>query len=245
MSRAGGALAVALVLWLPSGCHHAARPPATPLTGHYHTVARGETLSLLSTRFAVPVEDLVELNAIVDPDRVEEGTELFIPDPRPEARPPVRRPRPAPWPAASRPLPPASIAGPPPALAGALAWPVEAPVTSGFGRRDGYPHEGIDLGVPDGTAVRAAAAGQVVVAGERLSGYGRLLVVDHGDGLSTVYAHNSELVVAEGDSVNRGQIIAMSGHTGRVTAPHLHFEVRRDGEAVDPLPYLMARPSPR
>jgi len=236
---------LAVAAWLASGCHHATRPPATALPGHFHTVARGETLALLSARFAVPVDDLVELNAIVEPDRVGEGTELFIPDPRPEARPPARRRRSGALPSTPRPPLPAAIAAPPPALAGALSWPVEAPVTSGFGRRDGYPHEGIDLGVPDGTAVRAAAAGQVVVAGERLSGYGRLLVVDHGAGLSTVYAHNSELVVAEGDSVSRGQVIALSGHTGRVTAPHLHFEVRRDGEAVDPLPYLGARVAPR
>jgi murein DD-endopeptidase MepM/ murein hydrolase activator NlpD len=231
-----------LLATIACGCHHGARPPATPLTGHFHTVARGETLSQLSTRFAVPVDDLVELNALVDPDRVGEGTELFIPD----AAPLPRRHRAGALSAASRSRPPAVIGSPPSAaLAGTLLWPVEAPVTSPFGRREGYPHEGIDLGVPDGTAVRAAAAGQVVVAGERLSGYGRLLVVDHGDGLSTVYAHNSELLVAEGDRVASGQVIALSGHTGRVTAPHVHFEVRRDGEAVDPLPLLGARPAPR
>lgn len=119
-----------------------------------------------------------------------------------------------------------------------LSWPVVVPVSSGFGRRDGRMHLGVDLVVPTGTPVRAACDGVVAYAGEKLRGYGRLLIIKHGGGLTTVYAHNHELLVAEGAPVGRGQVIARSGATGRVTAPHLHFEVRVDGKATDPLPYL-------
>ena len=103
-------------------------------------------------------------------------------------------------------------------------------------------HFGIDLVVPEGTPVRAACDGVVAYAGDKLRGYGRLLILSHGPGLSTVYAHNQELLVKEATPVIRGQIIALSGATGRVTAPHLHFEVRRAGQAIDPL--LLLGPSP-
>lgn len=120
-----------------------------------------------------------------------------------------------------------------------FSWPLSiAGVSSGFGRRDGRQHQGIDLVVPEGTPVHAACAGVVAYAGEKLRGYGRLLIVRHAAGLSTVYAHNRELLVAEGTPVQRGQLIARSGKTGRVTAPHLHFELRREGRAIDPLPFL-------
>jgi murein DD-endopeptidase MepM/ murein hydrolase activator NlpD len=118
-----------------------------------------------------------------------------------------------------------------------LSWPVEAPLSSPFGRRDGKLHEGIDLAVPEGTPVHAACDGVVAYAGAKLRGYGNLVILQHGD-LATVYAHNSALLVREGLKVSRGALIARSGATGHVTAPHLHFEVRRDGKATDPLIYL-------
>ncbi len=120
---------------------------------------------------------------------------------------------------------------------GVLAWPVSGPVTSGFGLRWGRMHEGIDIAVAEGTAVRAAAAGTVIYAGW-LAGYGNLVVVDHGNGLSTAYAHNSSLGLAVGQSVAAGQVVSYSGNTGNSTGPHVHFEVRVNGSAVDPLGYL-------
>lgn len=119
-----------------------------------------------------------------------------------------------------------------------MSWPIATSISSGFGPRDGRQHLGIDLVVPQGTPVRAACDGVVAYAGTKLRGYGRLLIVKHGGGLSTVYAHNRELLVREGAAVARGQIIALSGATGHVTAPHLHFEVRVDGAAIDPVPLL-------
>ncbi len=120
---------------------------------------------------------------------------------------------------------------------GTLGWPVSGPVTSGFGMRWGRMHEGIDIGVGVGTPVRAAATGTVIYAGW-MGGYGNLVVVDHGNGLSTAYAHNSSLAVSVGQSVSAGEVVSYSGNTGNSTGPHVHFEVRVDGSAVDPLGYL-------
>lgn len=120
---------------------------------------------------------------------------------------------------------------------GTLRWPVSGPVTSGFGPRWGRMHEGIDIAVPTGTPVGAAAPGTVIYAGW-LGGYGNLVVVDHGNGLSTAYAHNSQLLVGVGTVVGTGTTISLSGNTGNSSGPHVHFEVRVGGSAVDPLGYL-------
>jgi murein DD-endopeptidase MepM/ murein hydrolase activator NlpD len=121
--------------------------------------------------------------------------------------------------------------------ASGFLWPVHGPVTSGFGWRWGRMHEGVDIAVPTGTPVAAVASGTVVHAGW-LGGYGNLVVVDHGDGLSTAYAHNSSIAAGVGASVGQGQVIAYSGNTGNSSGPHVHFEVRVNGSAVDPLGYL-------
>jgi murein DD-endopeptidase MepM/ murein hydrolase activator NlpD len=124
-----------------------------------------------------------------------------------------------------------------PSGSGVLGWPVSGPVTSGFGSRWGRMHEGVDIAVGEGTPVHAAAAGTVIYAGW-MGGYGNLVVVDHGNGLSTAYAHNSSLSVSVGQSVAAGELVSYSGNTGNSTGPHVHFEVRVNGSAVDPLGYL-------
>jgi murein DD-endopeptidase MepM/ murein hydrolase activator NlpD len=123
-----------------------------------------------------------------------------------------------------------------PSAAGFI-WPVQGVLTSGFGWRWGRMHEGIDLAVPVGTPVVAAAAGTVIVAGW-FGGYGNLVVVDHGNGFSTAYGHNTSVTVGVGQLVAQGQLISYSGSTGHSTGPHVHFEVRVNGTAVDPLGYL-------
>jgi murein DD-endopeptidase MepM/ murein hydrolase activator NlpD len=120
---------------------------------------------------------------------------------------------------------------------GALSWPLSAPITSPFGWRWGRMHEGIDLGAAYGTAIAAAADGTVIYAGW-LGGYGNLTVIDHGGGLATAYGHQSRIAVSVGQQVSRGEIIGYVGSTGHSTGPHLHFEVRVNGEPVDPLGYL-------
>jgi murein DD-endopeptidase MepM/ murein hydrolase activator NlpD len=118
-----------------------------------------------------------------------------------------------------------------------LIWPVSGPVTSPFGMRWGRMHEGIDIGVPYGTPIHAAAAGRVIYAGW-MSGYGNLVVIDHGNGLATAYGHQSAIAVSNGADVAQGQTIGYVGCTGHCFGPHLHFEVRVNGAPVDPLGYL-------
>ena len=118
-----------------------------------------------------------------------------------------------------------------------LIWPVQGPVTSPFGMRWGRMHEGIDIGVPDGTPIHAAAAGTVIYAGWE-SGYGNLVVLDNGGNVATAYAHQSSIAVSMGQPVVQGDVIGYSGCTGHCLGPHLHFEVRINGSPVDPLGYL-------
>jgi len=123
-----------------------------------------------------------------------------------------------------------------PSAAG-LIWPVDGVVVSGFGMRWGRMHEGIDIAASSGTPIRAAAAGVVIHSGW-LGGYGNLVVVDHGNGLATAYAHASVILVGVGQQVSQGETVSLVGSTGNSSGPHLHFEVRVNGEAVDPLFYL-------
>ncbi len=121
--------------------------------------------------------------------------------------------------------------------AAGLIWPVNGAVVSGFGMRWGRMHEGIDITASTGTPIASAAAGTVIHAGW-LGGYGNLVVVDHGNGLATAYAHASAILVSLGQSVSQGQTLSLVGSTGNSSGPHLHFEVRVNGVAVDPLLYL-------
>jgi peptidoglycan DL-endopeptidase CwlO len=125
-----------------------------------------------------------------------------------------------------------------------LIWPVDGPVVSGFGSRTingSYEyHPGIDIAVPSGTPIRAAAAGTVIFTEPESSsgGYGNYTCIDHGGGLSTCYAHQETFAVSAGQQVSQGQIIGYSDCTGYCFGPHLHFEVRIDGEVTDPMAYL-------
>jgi murein DD-endopeptidase MepM/ murein hydrolase activator NlpD len=118
-----------------------------------------------------------------------------------------------------------------------LIWPVSGPVTSPFGYRWGRLHAGIDIGVPYGTPIHAAASGTVVLAGWT-GGYGNYTCIDHGGGMATCYAHQSSYAVSNGAHVSQGQVIGYVGSTGHSFGAHLHFEVRINGNPVDPLGYL-------
>lgn len=114
-------------------------------------------------------------------------------------------------------------------------WPLrKVVVTSPFGERDGKFHEGVDLRAKTGTPVLAAQDGRVVYSGSKIAGYGKIVVVRHDNGLFTIYAHNSRLLVKKGAWIKKGQKVALSGSTGRVRGPHLHFEIRKGVLAVDP-----------
>jgi murein DD-endopeptidase MepM/ murein hydrolase activator NlpD len=132
---------------------------------------------------------------------------------------------------------------PEPGAPGQLAWPVSGPITSPFGMRVhpvyGRPilHAGIDIGVPQGTTIGAAADGRVIVAGYQ-GDCGNMVALDHHGGLSTIYCHMSQIFVGVGQDVQRGQAIGAVGMTGDATGPHLHFQVMQDGHPVDPMSFL-------
>lgn len=215
-----------------------------------HVVVPDETPWKIAAAYGVPVEDVLAHNRLREGDVIKPGQRLMIPT-RPTAPVPRHRER-----AASQVRtdadPPAPVPEPgtvaarkgavkPPAQVGpdrVFLWPTRGIITSRFGwRRYRRHHEGIDLAAPHGTPIYATRDGIVEYSGVR-NGYGQVVYVDHGGGLVTVYGHASELLVAAGQRVKRGQMIARVGCTGVCTGAHVHFEVRINGVAVNPLQYL-------
>ncbi len=118
-------------------------------------------------------------------------------------------------------------------------WPVRGRIIAGFGTKpNGEKNDGINLAVPEGTAVKAAEAGTVIYAGNELEGYGNLILVRHADGWVSAYANNKDLAVKRGDKVRRGEVIAHAGMSGAVSSPQVHFELRKGAKPVNPLDYL-------
>lgn len=200
----------------------------------YHQVRPGETLARIGAAYGVPYEEIAAANDLRDPSRIASGQRLWIPGATHAVRVPAAGGL------ALAPLERAALRTRP-RDAPRLAWPLAAgPVTSGFGTRDGQPHDGIDIAAPIGAPVRAAAAGEVVYLGT-LPGYGNLIIVRHARGYVTVYAHNERHHARQGARVRAGELIASVGRSGRTTGPNLHFEVRKDNVAYDPLQFLPPR----
>jgi lipoprotein NlpD len=211
-----------------SGAGKAAAIRHVPQAGVTYTVRAGDTAWSVARRHGVTVAALRQANDLGPGDSIQVGQRLTIP-----GRPVV--------PARQEPPSMAEIVLEAPAGRArvALAWPVKGPILSPFGPRGDGWHGGIDLAAERGTPIRAAASGMVITsAWER--GYGHVVKIWHTDDLMTVYAHNRENHVRVGDWVNRGQVIAVVGATGRATAPHLHFEVRLGGKKYDPRYWLPA-----
>jgi murein DD-endopeptidase MepM/ murein hydrolase activator NlpD len=218
----------------------------TDTAGVVHVVRRGQTLYRIARTYGVDPADLMRTNGITDPRTLEVGQELFVPGATrvldvPEA-PGVPSPAPAPAdPAAPRPARAGAereeATAPPASPRPVLGWPLKGVLYGRFGARGGAHHDGIDIAAPEGSAVLAAADGTVIFVG-RQSGYGNVVILRHENGLVTVYAHNSAVLVREGEQVTRGQPVARVGQTGRTTGPHLHFEVREGVKPRNPLLYL-------
>ncbi|HLT28995.1 MAG TPA: LysM peptidoglycan-binding domain-containing M23 family metallopeptidase [Myxococcaceae bacterium] len=203
-----------------------------------HRVRAGETIYRIAVNNGVTPDALMQANGITDPTSLSVGTVLRIPDggvvsAKTAASPTPRR--------TGRPV---SLRDRPdsPTL-GQLEWPLRGVLYARFGRKGTEPHDGIDLAAPLGTTVRTAGPGVVLFAGEQPS-YGRIVIIEHANGLITLYAYNHELRVASGDVVKPQQEISTVGQAGESSGPHLHFEVRREGLPVDPLLYLGPVPPP-
>ena len=205
-----------------------------PVTGVIHTVKRGETVGKIARIYDATQNDIIKFNKLQEGGSdIVIGEELVIPDGR-KPRPIVRRPP------TVRPNPVSSISAPPPSASAPAGsgyiWPTSVrTLTQYFGWR----HTGLDIAGPVGSPLYAARAGTVIKAqGGYNGGYGMMVIVDHGGGVKTLYAHASKLYVSVGQKVSQGQTIAAMGSTGRSTGPHIHFEVRVNNRPQNPLRYI-------
>lgn len=219
-----------------------------------HTVRRGDTLYSIGKRFGVDHKLLARRNHIRYPYTIYVGQRLSLTRtaPRPQYMPIPKVRTKTKYVAKKRPKKskvkkrsskkPASTHRKA-AVNGSvkLRWPLKAKVTSRFGRRGSRMHDGIDIGAKEGTPIHAAASGEVVYSDQRLSGYGKLIIIRHSRDMFTAYAHNQRNLVRKGSRVKAGDIIARVGKTGRASGSHLHFEVRRGPTPVDPIAYLPRR----
>jgi len=248
--RIDAALRVAAVvlLLLLGGCFRTV-VSYTPQPGAHETyqVRPGDTLGNIARRYNLDYRTLAKRNHIRPPYTIYTGQQIYLRTdaPRSSYLPvPVAKAKAHAKPVRKAEKTTRKHAVKKPALKSGsvrLQWPLNGKVTSRFGRRHGRPHDGIDIGGKEGTPVHAAAAGEVVYADNRLSGYGHLIIVRHSHDMFTAYAHNQRNLVKKGQHVKQGDVIARVGHTGRATGPHLHFEVRRGPTPVDPLVYLPKR----
>jgi len=183
-----------------------------------HRVREGENLSVIAARHGVTVVSIVELNALTEVHQLRIGQVLRIP------------------PAAAVATTARSVSS-----ASGMIWPVLGRISSYFGPRWGTRHTGLDIAAPSGSEIRAVRAGRVEMAGW-WGGYGNCVIINHGDGVRTLYAHASRILVKRGERVVQGQVVARVGSTGNSTGPHVHFEVRVNNRFKDPLGFLPDMP---
>lgn len=187
--------------------------------GAYHKVVKGETLWRISRNYDVELEKVVAANGLNDAECIEVGQALFIPS--------------ANRPAEDR-IPVKAVYS-----KEDFIWPIRGKIVSSFGERKGTtPNKGIDIQAGAGAQVVAARSGKVIFSEDKLKGYGKTVILDHGDEYQTVYAHNSEILVKIGEEVSRSVPIAKAGSTGRGSAPYLHFEIRKGHKPQNPFHYL-------
>jgi murein DD-endopeptidase MepM/ murein hydrolase activator NlpD len=208
-----------------------------PVDGAYHTVARNETLETIAKTYKVDASAITGYggNGLEPPYSLTAGQNLIIPG---GVKPPPPRPNPAyrSTGTTAQSTGTSTAAAPAGAQAGsgAFAWPMSGRLT----QRYWEGHRAIDLAAPVGTPIVAADSGYVSVTQMSNTGYGRMVMIDHGNGYQTLYAHMSRFIVEPGQSVARGEVIGYCGSTGRSTGPHLHFEIIKNNVRSNPLAYL-------
>jgi len=227
-------IGLVLGVLLVAGCAPRTAAPPRGVTknidGVHHIVRPGENLYRIGKAYDVPVAELARANGISDVAQIRVGQRIFVPGVTRLL--PVEIITSAELPAAKQDF---AVARELPA--DGLLWPVSGMINSRFGARGVSFHDGIDIAAPEGTLVLAIEIG-VVAYSDQLRGYGNIVIIRHAGALMSVYAHNQINLVREGQQVERGAIIARVGSTGRVTGPHLHFEIRKNNIAQDPLRYL-------
>ena len=254
-------ISVGQALKLPKGARVAVAPPSSRTIvarDTLYTVRKGDTLYSISRASKVPVQKIAAANRLDAPYRIDVGQQLLVPQASvgeltlASAPPPRAAPKPAATASAASgnaAEPPETVsaltrqvsyAQPPQAAGGPqFVWPLRGAIVSEYGAGElGRRNDGVNIAAPAGTSVRAAAAGEVVYRGSELDGFGNLLLIKHANGYVTAYAHNDAMLVRKGEQVRQGQLIAKVGQTGSVTTPQLHFEIRRELKAIDPLTLL-------
>lgn len=187
-----------------------------------YTIRKGDTLWKIAKDYKVDVKLLQQVNKITKPERLQIGTRIIIPTSNDESSTGNTQ-------LASR------------QRQSTFSWPVLGPITSRFGPRGREFHHGLDIAAKKGTEIKAIEAGKVIFAGYKNWVYGNAVIIDHGDGIKAMYAHNSKNLVKEGDWVKVGQPIALIGSTGRSTGPHVHLEIHVNDVPVNPILYLRER----
>lgn len=202
-----------------TSCAKPPRKAARPWGGVYHIIKRGQTLWRIARTYGVELQLLAEANDIEDPTYIKAGDALFIPGATEVLEVEIYRHTPN----------PSGLE---------FIWPLKGKVTSGFGIRHGRKHTGIDIDADTGDPIKAAYDGKVVYSGNKFEGYGNMIIIEHPNDFTTIYAHNRKNLVKEGEWVNQGQVIALVGSTGDATGSHLHFEIHQGNTPVNPLHYL-------
>jgi len=210
------------------------------IQSRYHTVRAGDSLAKIAARTDVSVSALKESNSGILLAGLKPGQKLYIPfedNPQWDKDLYETSPREIAEDSSMSDLKISHVS---------FNWPVKGPVSSKFGKRymrgrGRHFHEGIDIAARKGAPVKSARAGHVVYATNRISGYGNMVIVQHADKYSTVYAHLTKIGVKKGQFVTRGGLLGTVGRTGRTTGSHLHFEVREARMPVDPMPFLFQK----
>jgi murein DD-endopeptidase MepM/ murein hydrolase activator NlpD len=195
-----------------------------PVSGVYHTVADGDTLESIAEQYKASVEAIIawEGNYLTEPYTITAGQKLIVPG----GRKPYKVRHVVAW---SGDIPVGASRG-----TGMFGWPMSGYITQ---RYHEY-HPAVDIAAPEGTPIKAADSGYVAVVGRSDTGYGRYVLIDHGNGFQTLYGHFSVMFVEVGQSVGKGQTIGLCGSTGKSTGPHVHFEIKLNGVRRNPLIYL-------
>jgi murein DD-endopeptidase MepM/ murein hydrolase activator NlpD len=208
-------------------------------------VVAGETAYSISRRYGVDVASLARVNDLDSANRIRAGQALKLPEAKSRKATVARREAgPVPRSEQSARTAPAKSGLPP--RAGSFRWPVRGEILASYGPQAGGQHnDGINIGAPAGTPIVASEAGIVAYVGDDLETLGNLILIRHSDGWVTAYAHNETVAVERGVQVARGDVIGRTGESGNVDRPQLHFEIRKETEAVDPLRYLGERTAAR
>jgi len=222
------------IILLVSGCaRHRVPPerpsPSTGVKGVYHVVERHQTLYRICKTYGVDLKEIASLNRITDPSKIETGQRIFIPGAKKVLKVEIYID---------------DVAAEQPETAKVaykrldFIWPVEGKISNPFEEAENKRHQGIDISSPIGTPIKASNAGKVIYSNNGIKGYGNLIILRHSEEYVTVYAHNQVNLVEEGAWAEKGQIIGKVGQTGKATGPHLHFEIRKNNKALDPLLFL-------